>query len=200
MKAEGWLACLILPVAHVRQLRPVLRSLSATLACSAASPIRLRFAPRLHLYRDQLLHGPGRGIEVHAAAFLRRREIVLDDSLLRSKAELRRILVHELFHFAWLRLGNPRRHAFELLLRQEGADRRGELGWSAESRLTSLKRVDLTGRTRRWREYVCESFCDTAAWLYAGLQQHEEFTLPLRHRTRRRRWFRQQIEPFAVKL
>ena len=27
---------------------------------------------------------------------------------------------------------------------------------------------DIAGRTRHWREYCCESFCDTAAWLYSG--------------------------------
>ena len=42
---------------------------------------------------------------------------------------------------------------------------------------------------RRWREYLCESFCDTAAWLYSGLPSHEEFTLAPRFRRPRARWF-----------
>jgi hypothetical protein len=40
-----------------------------------------------------------------------------------------------------------------------------------------------------WREYCCESFCDTAAWLYSGVQVHSEFTLAGRYRHRRRVWF-----------
>jgi hypothetical protein len=44
-------------------------------------------------------------------------------------------------------------------------------------------------RNRRWREYCCESFCDTAAWLYAGVARHEEFTLAAPLRAARRKWF-----------
>ena len=43
------------------------------------------------------------------------------------------------------------------------------------------------------REYCCESFCDTAAWLYAGAASHAEFTLALRFRRRRQAWFAQNI-------
>jgi hypothetical protein len=69
------------------------------------------------------------------------------------------------------------------------AGARGELGWSAEWRKRALAPADLAARTRRWREYCCESFCDTAAWLFAGLPGHSEFTLAGRWRERRRRWF-----------
>jgi hypothetical protein len=130
------------------------------------------------------------GEEVHAATFLRRRHIVLDEELRRDSRELSRITVHELFHFAWLRLGNPRRLSWECLLaaeRRRGA--RGELGWSAEWRKDELRPIDVRGRSRRWREYCCESFCDTAAWLYAGLKTHPEFTLDAAGRRRRSGWF-----------
>src|SRR5689334_11369152 len=52
---------------------------------------------------------------VHGGSFLRERRIALDC----TRAELPRILVHELFHFVWLRLGNPLRRSYEDLLRQE---------------------------------------------------------------------------------
>jgi hypothetical protein len=127
---------------------------------------------------------------VHAGTFLRRREVVLDAALLRSPRELARILVHEIFHFVWVRLGNRTRRSYEDLLREEirrGA--KGELGWSAERRKRVLRRRDMEGRTRCWREYACESFCDTAAWLFGGARRHAEFTLPPGFRRRRRAWF-----------
>ena len=78
-------------------------------------------------------------------------------------------------------------------MREEWKQRaRGELGWSAESR----KRV-LFERWRcaqpappAWRDYLCESFCDTAAWIYSGVRRHPEYTLAARHRNRRAEWFR----------
>ena len=41
-----------------------------------------------------------------------------------------------------------------------------------------------------WRDYLCESFCDTAAWIYSGVRRHPEYTLAARHRDRRAEWFR----------
>jgi hypothetical protein len=123
-----------------------------------------------------------------------RREIVLESELAANPAELARVLLHELFHFVWLHAGNPARRSYELLLQTEmrrGA--RGELGWSAESRKQSLAPVDIQRRSRRWREYVCESFCDTAAWLFAGLLTHDEFTLAPRFRCARREWLRSAL-------
>jgi hypothetical protein len=129
-------------------------------------------------------------MEVHAGGFLRRREIVLDEALRRDGGELARILTHEVFHFVWLRLGNGRRQEWEMLLREEWARRaRGELGWSAEWRKLRLTADDGPRRPRRWREYACESFCDTAAWVYAGDGGHAEFTLRPRFRAARRAWF-----------
>lgn len=118
------------------------------------------------------------------------REIVLDEALRRQPAELARILAHEMFHFVWLRLGNGRRHEWEhLLLTEYTRSARGELGWSAEWRKLRLTAFDGAQRSRRWREYACESFCDTAAWLYAGAGGHREFTLKPRFQAPRRSWF-----------
>ncbi len=116
--------------------------------------------------------------------------MVLNGELRADAGELSRIAIHELFHFVWIRLGNPVRRSWEDLLRcqlKQGA--RGELGWSAGQRLRGLRPGDLQRRTRRWREYVCESFCDSAAWAFGILRNHEEFTLEAACRAERRRWF-----------
>ena len=47
----------------------------------------------------------------------------------------------------------------------------------SKRRKDALTRTDARDRTPRWRRYACESFCDTAAWHFAGLRQHDEFTL-----------------------
>jgi hypothetical protein len=139
--------------------------------------------------RRNLTH---RGGAVHAGALLRERRIVFDAELPADPREFARIFVHELFHFAWLRLGNACRRSYEDLLRSELASHaRGELGWSAEWRKCALHSGDADTRDRRWREYVCESFCDTAAWLYSGAGPHAEHTLARRFRERRRQWFAQ---------
>ena len=139
-------------------------------------PIRVQTADGLGTRR-----GP-----VHGGAFVRERRMALDC----PAAEFPRIFAHELFHFAWVRAGNRARRSFERILRDEwrqGA--RGELGWSAEWRKRELSAADVRARGRRWREYCCESFCDTAAWLYSGLPAHAEFTLAQRRRARRKSWF-----------
>jgi hypothetical protein len=123
---------------------------------------------------------------VHAGSFLRQRRIAFDC----ARAEFPRIFAHETAHFIWLRLGNPLRRAWEELLRAEWSARAtGELGWSAEWRKAALHQSDLARRTRRWREYCCEAFCDTAAWLWSGFRRHPEFTLAGNFRFRRRKWF-----------
>lgn len=131
------------------------------------------------------------GEPVHAGSHIRERLIILDEWLAAHPRELSRILIHEVFHFAWGRLGNARRNEFGKLVRNEFARRaRGELGWSAEYRKLALLREGLGDiESARWREYICESFCDTAAWLYSGIAEHDEFTLGARHRRRRERWF-----------
>jgi len=143
--------------------------------------------PALTADRRRLYSNRPHGQPVYAGSFIRKREIVLDQDLKRHPRELARILVHELFHFAWVRLGNPLRRSYETLVREEWKRRaRGELGWSAESR----KRVLSQGNLPEWRDYLCESFCDTAAWIYSGVRRHPEYTLAARHRNRRAEWFR----------
>lgn len=154
--------------------------------------VRVSFLPVLRARRGHLHSGPGEpGQPVHAASFIRVRKIVLDSALRSSRGELLRVALHELFHFAWVRLGNPARRSFELLLEGELAARaRGELGWSAEFRKRRVRKED----QRAWRDYLCESFCDSAAWFFGGLRQHDEFTLARRFRNRRAEWF---VETFG---
>jgi hypothetical protein len=138
--------------------------------------IRIQHVPGL---RDR--RGP-----VHAGAYLRARRIAFDC----TPHEFPRIFAHETAHFVWLRLGNPLRCSWEALLRAEVRARvPGELGWSAEWRKSALARRDSVDRTRRWREYCCEAFCDTAASLWSGVGRHPEFTMPAGRRRLRRRWF-----------
>jgi hypothetical protein len=129
-----------------------------------------------------------------AAASIPGRLIRLDAEVLVQPGEFERILVHEIFHFVWVRLGNGRRRGWEsLLVREISRGLGGELGWSAEWRKARLKPADPSSRTPAWRRYVCESFCDTAAWLHAGISRHPEFTLPAPARRLRRRWLAQEL-------
>jgi len=129
-----------------------------------------------------------------AATDIRRRVILLDQEVLRSTGDFERILFHEIFHFAWTRCSNATRLAWEDTLALELRSRvRGELGWSSEWRKVKLTRGDRSRRSSRWRRYVCESFCDSAAWLFAGLRRHDEFTLPAVWRRSRRAWFRRNF-------
>ncbi len=129
-----------------------------------------------------------------AGSFLRKRLIILDSGLQKAPRQLARILVHELFHFVWLRLGNPLRFNYGELVRSE-FDRhvRGELGWSAEWRKSELETSSMKRGDRHWREYVCESFCDTAGYLYSGIGAYGEGTLSARAREARRRWFAELV-------
>jgi hypothetical protein len=172
---------------------------SALEGCPAwdGAPIEIRFRRVLFAHRGKLLFREGRGTAVHAASFIRRRLIVLEAELLDSSAELRRILLHELAHFAWVRLGNPARNAWSDLLREEwDLAVKGEMGWSSESRKLDLRK----GHERRWREYVCESFCDTAAWIWAGEPAGGEVTLGARARKGRKQTFLQLIGSGNVKI
>ncbi|HXB70300.1 MAG TPA: hypothetical protein VNY05_18770 [Candidatus Acidoferrales bacterium] len=159
-----------------RRAQPALRRLPAL----CGEPIRVHNADGL---RDA--RGP-----VHGGAYLRERRMAFNC----SRQEFPRIFVHELAHFAWLRLGNPARRSWEGLLRAErSAGARGELGWSAEWRKQKLSAAQVRRRHRRWREYCCESFCDTAAWLYSGVRRHPEFTLAQHFRQYRRTWFTKTV-------
>jgi hypothetical protein len=124
-----------------------------------------------------------------AATSIPRRVIYLDREVLANRGDFERILVHELFHFVWVRLSNGARWEWETLLCAElrrGA--KGELGWSAEWRKLKLGAQDAACRTPAWRRYACESFCDSAARIYAGLSNHEEFTLSSLHIRSRTAW------------
>ena len=164
-------------------------------------PVRIRLSPSPRAWRGKLLTGEGCGTAVHAASFIRKGEIVLDTALLAKPKEAGRILIHELYHFVWARLSNAARRSYESQVADEirgGAG--GELGWSSEWRKNALDARDVQTRSKRWREYVCESFCDTAAWLFAGGSRHEEFTLPPISRRRRRAWFRHAGELGRISL
>ncbi|MBV8845761.1 MAG: hypothetical protein JO307_23380 [Bryobacterales bacterium] len=136
-----------------------------------------------------------------AATSISKRAIALDRQVLSSRGDFERILVHEIFHFVWVRLSNAGRREWERLLEGEfsgGAE--GELGWSAEWRKNKLARRDADRRSPKWRRYICESFCDTAAWRFAGLKGHEEFTLAVKYRRARRRWFEHCLETGNLKI
>ncbi|MDQ2843724.1 MAG: hypothetical protein M3Y72_22320 [Acidobacteriota bacterium] len=150
--------------------------------------IHIEFQPCLRAQRGRLLSGtPDRGTAVHAATFIRQRRIVLESELLRNSLKLKLILVHEIFHFAWARLGNRSRQEFSRLLAAEfDSHARGELGESADVRKALLQPRDRLTQSHRWREYVCESFCDSAAWLYSGIRDHPDFKLGSRWCSRRR--------------
>jgi len=133
----------------------------------------------------------GKGTPVHAASFLRQHLIVLDRELLATPTELGRIWMHELFHFVWWRMNNRQRGAWEQVLFKERC--RGELGWSAEWRKNLLTDADRQHRTRRWREYCSESFCDTGASIQIGIDNNPEATLAKRAVLVRVEWWNRHI-------
>ncbi len=134
----------------------------------------------------------------HAVSFIPERYVVLDAALFHRRVELGRILYHELCHFLCPRLGNPSREKFAaLLVREFRQGIAGELGYSAEWRKANLtaggkgkRRKDFLGRP--WREYVCESFCDTGSFVLLDRERrrnHSEYTLSGMARDRRcSRW------------
>jgi hypothetical protein len=141
-------------------------------------------------YRGNLADTAGN--PAHAATFIRQRLIVLDRELRSNPSEHERILIHELSHFVWVRAGNQKRRAWEALLCAEWqANARGEAGWSAEWRKRELKPKDVNRRSRKWRDYCCESFCDTAACLETG--SATEVTLAPGRLAARLLWFAEQL-------
>ena len=156
--------------------------------------IKVMFRPALTAHAGKLLSGSGKGTAVHAASFLRTREIVLEDRLLKTPKRLRRIFAHEVFHFVWLRIGNQKRRSYEMVLEAElrrGAH--GELGWSAESLKQDLTAADCAARTSKWRQYACESFCDTAGWAFGSNRKYAELTLAKGFRKLRLRWLVEEM-------
>lgn len=138
------------------------------------------------------LEAPG-GRPAHAASSIRNRGIYLERALQDDPAELARVLIHELFHFVWVRLSNQARWSWEAVLQAEHRSRaRGELGYSAEWRKQELNGRDVASRNRRWREYACESFCDSAAWYYSATDSPEH-TLARQWTCRRADWLRNRF-------
>ncbi len=165
--------------------------IAAMLPALEGSPVTVAVREELHVKRGRLAPEGAGAHSVSGAANIRARQILLESALFDQPAELRRILVHELFHFVWVRLPNQVRREYEEIVRREIEGRaRGELGWSAEQRKFALSQPDSANRTRKWRDYICESFCDTAGWWFGSLENHPEFTLARRHRTRRADWYR----------
>ena len=173
-----------------RPFQQRLKLVAPQLPAVEGKPVQIRFLPQLTVDGKRFYSRQKRGEPVHAGTFIRGRAIVLDSELRTQPEELARILVHELFHFAWVRLSNQSRSSYEQLISGEFASRaRGELGWSAEWRKRALLQASEKSSGPKWREYLCESFCDTAAWLYSGIGNHREFTLARSHRERRAAWF-----------
>ena len=134
----------------------------------------------------------------HAATFIPRRLILLDRGVLTHKGDFERILIHEIFHFAWTRLSNETRRDWRNFLAREKS--KGELGWSAEWRKQKLDPSDARNNSPKWKRYARESFCDSAAFLYSGLKQHDEFTLGPAARRARKAWFQKNVasRPIAI--
>jgi hypothetical protein len=156
--------------------------------------IDVRYRPRLTAWKGQLLSKSHKGDAVYAGCFLRKRQIVLDDGMLRTPRVLERIFVHEVFHFVWSRLGARLRDSWHEVIDAEilrGAN--GELGWSAESMKLSVTDEDRINRSRRWKDYICESFCDTAGWYFGTASRYSEMTLGPRERALRRTWIREHL-------
>jgi hypothetical protein len=133
-----------------------------------------------------------------AATSIPKRLILLDREVLSKKGDFERILVHEIFHFAWVRLSNASRRDWEKLLASEKTP--GELGWSAEWRKLKLNSSDARVRSPKWRRYARESFCDSAAFLYTDLKAHDEFTLPAASRRARKLWFQRNFASHAIAI
>ncbi len=121
------------------------------------NPVRFELRPRLTAHRGKLLSGAGVGIPVHAAAFIRRRIVVLETDLFANADRLRFILVHEIFHFAWARLSNPQRRAFfDLLADEMRGGARGEIGEAAGVKKQRLQeKAFFDDSTKLWRYYFC---------------------------------------------
>ena len=165
----------------------------------AGGAISLELGPQLQAWRGQLLFGGTRGKAVYAASFIRERRIVLATELVASRDLFRSILLHELFHFAWVRLGNQRRNRFAELLQAELKGRaRGELGESAEVYKAAIF-AESKFAGRRWRDYCCESFCDSGASLLVGPPRGFGPVLSRCWRERRFRWLAEDCRgPFPV--
>lgn len=136
---------------------------------------------------------------MYAGSFLRRRSIVLEQQMVKTPRVLERIFVHEVFHFVWSKLSRPLRDSYAELIRAEfRRSVKGELGWSAESMKMALTPEDVAEASRKWKDYLCESFCDTAGWMYGRASRYTEMTLDRKSRDLRRSWVEQHLEGRAL--
>ena len=91
-----------------------IKAIERRLVALEGRSVYLRFLPALTADHRRLYSNRPHGQPVYAGSFIRKRQIVLDQELERQPRELARILVHEVFHFAWVRLGNSARRSYEI--------------------------------------------------------------------------------------
>lgn len=164
-------------------------------------PIHLSYLAAPRAVRGRLTSGGVYGSALDGCSFIRERRVVLAEELRDDPLSHQRVLLHELFHFAWVRLGNPARRSFENLLAAEWRlGTPGEVGWPAAEAKGLVQHRDADQRRPRWRRYVCESFCDTAAWHGLGREDVPDVTLPVRARGRRRAWMEGHLIPHGMRL
>jgi len=121
--------------------------------------------------------------------------------MVKTPRVLERIFVHEVFHFVWSRLPKKLRESYGGLITQEfQREVKGELGWSAESMKLDLALEDMADGSRRWKDYLCESFCDTAGWMYGSASRYTEMTLDRGSRDLRREWVAEHLEGRALSV
>jgi hypothetical protein len=181
--------------------RQIIERAAERLPLLRGKKIHVCLRQKLTAHRGMLLSRSSKGIPVYAGCFLGKRQIVLDDSMLRTPNVLARIFLHEIFHFVWWRLGTPLRRSFEALIREEIRNKAtGEMGWSAECQKLGLTKGDELRRTRRWWDYLCESFCDTAAWSFGNKRPSCELTLHKKFRAVRHRWMKENLHTRPLSL
>lgn len=120
---------------------------------------------------------------------------MLETSLLADPAALRFMFVHELFHFVWVRLGNKTREEYSRLLSYEIERRaRGELGESSAVKKAALRAErQVSPQSAMWRDYACESFCDSASSIFTGASVHEGPKLGKIWSAIRSDWFQRKL-------
>jgi hypothetical protein len=175
--------------------RNLLLTIWTGLPIEPSSPVQVAFLPELTAHRGKLLSGEDRGIPVYAASFIRQRRIVLEATLLASPASLRFIFVHEVFHFVWVRLGNKKRAEYSRLVAYEMDHKaRGELGESSAVKKAELRvERQISLESQVWRDYACESFCDSAGCIFTGRSVHDGARLGKAWTAIRREWFLQNL-------
>ena len=194
-------------------ISPRMRAAERGLVARWLESIPPEFAARLPTVRVAVaepLRNPA-GEPAHAASFIPRKYLLLSPSLFSRPGELGRILYHELCHFLWPRAPKTRAAWEAHVTREIAAGTAGEMGYSAESAKTRFfeawpraRRLGRIGAPRtgwqparrpEWRHYLCESFCDTGAYVLLKdarrrPSRHSEWTLPPRARAARAKAWR----------